>query len=132
MVRLAHEMGELSVVGDQVSSPTYARHLAHDVLELLEKILLRKEHFDYGIYHYSQSGIASWWDFASEIVANKKLPVAVNKLATTDFPTKAKRPAYSKLDNSKFIRNSGITPPSWKEGLAACIYNDFIEHEHHN
>ncbi|MCC6601170.1 MAG: dTDP-4-dehydrorhamnose reductase [Crocinitomicaceae bacterium] len=132
IVRLAKENGVLNVVGDQVSSPTYARHLAHDVLDLLTQILVEQKHFEYGIYHYSQEGTASWWDFAREIVMNKKLFVPVNKLTTPDFPAKAKRPAYSKLDNSKFIRNTGIRPLSWKEGLTACIYNDFTENEHNH
>jgi dTDP-4-dehydrorhamnose reductase len=121
MLRLARERGELKVVSDQFASPTYARSLAMDTLRLLDKSLVRREHVDYGLYHYTQDGVASWADFAKEIMTQSKMDVPVHKVLSTEFPMKAKRPAYSKLDNSKFKKNTGIIPLTWQEGLAECI-----------
>ncbi len=121
MLRLARERGELKVVSDQFASPTYARNLAIDTLKLLDKSLVRQEHVDYGLYHYTQDGVASWADFAQEIMNQSKMDVPVYNVSTSEFPMKAIRPAYSKLDNSKFKKNTGITPLSWQEGLAECF-----------
>jgi dTDP-4-dehydrorhamnose reductase len=129
MNRLAKERGELKVVGDQYASPTYARHLAHDVVELLDKALIQQSHAPFGLYHYSQDGVASWCDFAKEIVINKGLGVPVYAVTTEAFPTKAQRPAYSKLDNTKFKAAFSLPTPTWKEGLADCIINEQTQEE---
>lgn len=132
MVRLAGEKGALQVVNDQTASPTYARHLAHDVLELLDLVVVQTKQVDYGLYHYSQGGQASWYDFAKEIVINKKLAVPVLPIKTEQTHTKAMRPVFSKLNATKFTKATNITPPSWKEGLSACVYNDYIENEYNH
>ncbi len=129
MIRLAKEKGELTVVNDQVSSPTYARHMAEDVLKLLQKTIVRTEHVDHGIYHYAQEGTASWYDFTVEILKDAGISVPVHPVSSSTYLTRALRPPYSKLDNNKFIFNTGITPLHWKEGLASCMASWKTEHE---
>ncbi len=125
MLRLAKERGELKVVSDQISSPTYARSLAADVLQLLEKTLVKKEHVEYGLYHYAEHGEASWHQFATEIVKEHNMDIPVHAVLTKDFPTKAVRPAYSKLDNSRFEKLIGREIHSWQEGLKDCVRNEY-------
>lgn len=125
MLRLAQEKPELRVVADQTASPTYARHLAADVIDLLEKVLVEKKTIPFGLYHYSQQGEASWYVFAAEILRNKGIYTPVIPVTTAEFPTKAVRPMYSKLDPTLFIRTTGIVPFSWKESLSHCIANDY-------
>lgn len=123
MMRLAKEKDELNVVNDQIASPTYAGDLATDVLKLLHKILIKQQHIEYGLYHYTESGEASWFDFAKEIVKQAELNVPVQSVKSGTFPVKAIRPMYSKMDNSKWIRNTGLVPCSWNEGLKRCLEN---------
>lgn len=126
MLRLAHEKGALSVVADQISTPTYARHLAHDVLEAIEMRFEGKK-IPSGIYHYSHIGETSWFGFAKEIMINKMPHIPVNATKTVEFPTKAVRPPYSKLNAEKFFSVTGIEPYSWKTALADCISNDIAQ-----
>jgi dTDP-4-dehydrorhamnose reductase len=130
MIRLAKERGELKVVNDQIGAPTYARHLAYDILTWLEKCLNNESKFVTGIYHYSQNGQASWYDFAKEIMLNKNMPIPVYPVSSAQFPTKARRPVFSKLNSTKFEKTTGIDILSWKEGVIACIHNEMIDHEH--
>lgn len=123
MIRLANERGELKVVSDQFGCPTYARYLANDVLTLLEKTLVEGKQIDYGTYHYSHEGKASWHEFAREIVANTGLHVPVHAVSSSAFPTKATRPKYSKLNPNKWNAATGIATTSWKEALIQCISN---------
>lgn len=131
MLRLATEKSELRVVADQKASPTYARHLAHDVLEVVDRIITQNEKIPLGLYHYSQEGVASWYEFTREILLNAHSPIPVIPVTTADFPTKAKRPAFSKLDNSAFKKATGIQPISWKEGLIDCMHNNTLQNESH-
>ena len=121
MMRLAREKGELHVVNDQVASPTYAGSLAGDVLAFLQRAIVRKEHVEYGLYHYSENGEASWWHFAKEIMKQNGMDVPVHAISTSSTQMKARRPAYSKLDNSKWIMSTGQESHSWQEGLTACL-----------
>lgn len=126
MIRLAKENGQLNVVTDQMSTPTYARSLARHTLMLMDKVLVKKEHVDYGLYHYSALGEASWWSFAEEIVNRCGLNVPVNKVTSEVYLTKAQRPAYSCLDSAKFVENTGIQMEAWQHGLDECILNHQI------
>lgn len=121
MLRLAHERGVLNVVADQFASPTYAGIMAKDILALLEKTLIRTEHVEYGLYHYTQTGIASWYEFAAEIMKQHGLAIPVNPVNSDAFPTKAIRPAFSKLDTSKWDKNIQIPLTDWRNALSACI-----------
>lgn len=130
MLRLAREKGELSVVNDQVASPTYARQFAGDILRLMKKHLIGHQHLDRGIYHYSQDGEASWYDFAAAICTSAGLDIPIHAVSTGSFPTKARRPSYSKLDNSKWKKASSIDPGKWEDGVAACMHDLSLQNNH--
>ncbi len=119
MIRLAKEKGELNVVNDQFASPTYSRSLANDIARMIVRLNTGHQ-IEYGLYHYSQNGVASWYDFAKEIVKIFELNVPVNAVDSNRFPTKAIRPKYSKLAADKFERNTSIELLSWQEGLMQC------------
>ncbi|MEH7414509.1 dTDP-4-dehydrorhamnose reductase [Neobacillus drentensis] len=114
MIRLGKERGEVGVVHDQVGSPTYTVDLAKFMIELMET---KK----YGIYHATNSGVCSWYEFAVEIFKQAGLNVTVNPLTSEQFPRPAKRPNYSVLSKKK-IEAEGLTPlRDWKEALAAYL-----------
>ncbi|WP_042462510.1 dTDP-4-dehydrorhamnose reductase [Neobacillus dielmonensis] len=114
MLRLGKERGEVGVVHDQMGSPTYTVDLAKFMVELMETE-------KYGIYHATNSGICSWYDFAVEIFNQAGLHVKVNPLTTEEFPRPAARPKYSVLSKKK-IDEQGLTPlRDWKEALAAYL-----------
>lgn len=131
MKRLAREQGFLRVVNDQVASPTWAGQLALDMLGWLEQILVHTRHTEYGIYHYSHSGVASWFDFASAIVDGLGLQVPVHPVSTGEVSTRARRPAYSKLDPTRFLAASGAEDISWQRALEKCIKED-LQHGYHH
>jgi dTDP-4-dehydrorhamnose reductase len=122
MMRLSHEKDELRVVNDQIASPTYARLLAHNTMNLIDQYINRGNNKT-GLYHYSESGEASWFDFTTEIVNLNHAKSLLVPVTSGDFPTKAKRPAYSKLNPSLFTQMSGINLPSWQEALKDCYSN---------
>jgi dTDP-4-dehydrorhamnose reductase len=109
---------ELKVVFDQVGSPTYARDLARHILQILPGALAAGE---YGIYHYSNEGVSSWYDLALETVKLAGYDCKVVPVKSSEYPTKAPRPFYSLLDKSKIKKDFGITIPHWKESLEKCI-----------
>jgi dTDP-4-dehydrorhamnose reductase len=118
MLRLGKDRTELSVVGDQIGTPTYAKDLA----EVLLKIVLANEK-SYGVYHYSNEGITSWYDFAKEIFAITNSIIKLNKITTPEYPTPAVRPQYSVLDKEKIVKNLTITTPNWKQSLKKALGN---------
>lgn len=120
MLRLAREKGKLTVVADQVASPTYAGFLAADILKLIYNRLVLHHSIPYGIYHYTQSGEASWFDFAREIIHVNGLEIPVDPVSSEQFPTRAVRPAYSKLSTRLWEEATGIPVVSWQAGVAAC------------
>lgn len=116
MLKLMSEKEEVNVVYDQLGSPTYAADLAEVILQIIHS-----GKWQPGIYHYCNEGIISWYDFA---VAIKKLTGStckINPIPTSQYPTAAKRPAYSALDTSKIITVYGIRAKNWKDSLGACI-----------
>ncbi len=115
MLRLGKERDTLGVVYDQVGTPTYATDLALAVMQILENGFKR-----YNMYHYSNEGVLSWYDFAYEIFALSGVKVHVNPIESDQYPTPAKRPAYSVLSKEK-IKSIGIKVPYWKESLAQCL-----------
>jgi dTDP-4-dehydrorhamnose reductase len=120
MVRLGLERGALTVVHDQIASPTYARFLAEDILELIRLKLQEHRPIPFGIYHYTQRGEASWYEFAKEIITANEIAASVEPVASSNFPTKAERPVYSKLSTSLWEHATGIRMRTWQEGVAAC------------
>jgi dTDP-4-dehydrorhamnose reductase len=119
MLRLGKEKDSISVVSDQFGSPTYAKDLAKLCISLLDKDLENNSK----IYHYSNKGTISWYDFASEIMKVANLSCEVNQIATKDYPTLAKRPSFSVMDTSKIEKDFNIEIPFWKDSLKECIKN---------
>jgi len=117
MLRLGQEREELSVVFDQIGSPTYARDLARTILNIIPN--LRNK--DVEIYHYSNEGVCSWYDFAKSIFELSKISCKVNPIETSEYPTPATRPHYSLLNKSKIKREYNIAIPYWKDSLSECL-----------
>lgn len=117
MLRLGKEKESLGVIYDQVGTPTYAKDLAKAILDILPNI----ENSTVKIYHYSNEGVLSWYDFAKEIMKMAKLPCKINPIETKDYPTPAKRPHYSLLNKSKIKNDFGIVIPYWKDSLDMCL-----------
>ena len=122
MRTLGEKKDELRVVFDQVSTPTYGRQIADAIYQMINK--LDKEYFEdqiYGVYHIGNEGVASWYDFATEIMRACKLKCQVAPITSSEYPTPAARPAYSVLNKKKFTTTFGITLPHWRQGLEACV-----------
>ena len=117
MLRLASERESLSVVSDQIGTPTNAVDLAECLLTIIT-FDFRLLTFDcYGIYNFSNEGQCSWYDFAKEIFRVNNISINLQPIPTTAYPTPAKRPAYSVLDKSKIIQVFGIEIKNWEESL---------------
>ncbi len=116
MLKLMAERKELSVVNDQVGSPTYAVDLAEALLTIAVS-----DHPVQGIYHYSNEGAISWFDFAVEIARIIGSDCIVHPIPSSAFPTPARRPGYTVMDKSLICTNFGIRLRPWKESLAACV-----------
>ncbi|MCA5004079.1 dTDP-4-dehydrorhamnose reductase [Sphingobacterium bovistauri] len=112
MVRLMNEREEISVIDDQIGSPTYALDLAKAVAHILDG-----EQWIPGIYHFSNEGEISWYDFAAEIKNIKGIDCKINPIPTASYPTPAKRPKFSLLDKKKIKETFGVVVPEWKKSL---------------
>lgn len=116
ILRLASERPALRIIYDQTGTPTYALDLADTILH----ILLNSD-WQPGIYHYSNEGVASWYDFAVAIVRLAGKNVLIAPIRTNEYPTAAARPAYSVLDKNKIKLAFNIAIPHWQSSLEACI-----------
>jgi len=116
MIRLGNERSELGVIFDQIGTPTYARDLATAIMVAINKGVVP------GIYHFSNEGVISWYDFTKAIhrIAGIK-NCRVRPLHTEEYPTPAARPHYSVLDKTKIKQTYGIEIPYWEESLKDCI-----------
>ena len=117
MLRLGAERKKLNVVFDQIGTPTYACDLAVAVSVAFKNMQPGKQ----CLYHYSNEGVASWYDFACAIMELKNLPCVVYPIKTDQYPTKAIRPYYSVLDKTKIKNELGINIPYWRDSLKACL-----------
>jgi len=115
------ELGQLKFVFDQVGSPTWAHDLATAIIEILKLSIENEKNFKPGIYHYSNEGVCSWYDFAQEVVRISNINCKVLPILTSEYPVPAKRPAYSVFDKSKIKNSYNISIPWWKDSLANCI-----------
>ena len=111
----------LNVVADQVGTPTYAGDLAMAITKIIPQ--LKPENS--GIYHFSNEGVCSWYDFAHEIMDIQNLKCKVNPIPTSEYPTPATRPHYSVLDKSKIKQVFNIQINHWKESLQQCLKNQY-------
>ena len=121
MLRLGNEKENLGVIFDQVGTPTYARDLAKTCLEILTGVNSVKISKNGNLYHYSNEGVASWYDFAISIMELGVKNCKVNPIQTKDYPTLAKRPQYSVLNKSKIKTDFKIKIPYWRDSLKDCI-----------
>lgn len=116
MLRLASERDILRVVNDQIGSPTYALDLAEALLHIIQK---DKDH--YGVFHYSNQGQISWFEFAQTIFELDNHHIVLEQILTKDYPTLATRPLYSVLDTSKISEAFNLEIPFWKDGLVTAL-----------
>jgi dTDP-4-dehydrorhamnose reductase len=117
MLRLMKEREEISVVNDQQGSPTYAADLATALFQIIDQ-----QNFTPGIYHFSNQGITTWYEFACTIKELANLTCRVMPVASSAFPTPAKRPSYSVMDTRKFQDTFQQTIPDWKTALQRCLH----------
>ncbi|MGI4736552.1 MAG: dTDP-4-dehydrorhamnose reductase [Janthinobacterium lividum] len=116
MLKLGRERDELRIIWDQVGTPCYAIDLAGCILTIIET-----QNAQYGIYHYSNEGITSWYDFATAIFELSGTTVKTLPIRTAEYPTKATRPAYSVMDKSKAKQTLGVAIPHWRTSLQTCL-----------
>jgi dTDP-4-dehydrorhamnose reductase len=116
MLKLGAERDELNVIADQVGTPTYAIDLANAIFDVIASSSTA-----YGIYHYSNEGVTSWFDFAKAIFDISETRVNVNPIPGSAYPTKATRPAFSVMDKTKIKETFGIEIPYWRDSLLECI-----------
>ena len=125
MLRLGETRGEVGVVADQRGNPTFAIDLADALLALAERLKSDSSPDLRGVFHITGAGEASWADFAQTIFARAerhgRARVAVNRIATADYPTPARRPTNSRLDNAKLRAATGILLPDWRASVARCV-----------
>jgi dTDP-4-dehydrorhamnose reductase len=125
MQKLTLEKDSLSVIFDQIGSPTYAKDLAHAISLIIERNMLNQQ----GIYHYSNEGVCSWFDFAKEICELSGHNCNITPIHSQEYPSKVTRPHYSVLDKTKFKETFGIPVPYWKDSLKKCINELFSDNE---
>ncbi|MFS4455326.1 dTDP-4-dehydrorhamnose reductase [Maribacter sp. 2304DJ31-5] len=116
MLRLGSERDNLNVVADQIGTPTYAGDLAQIILKIITE-----DRTEYGIYHYSNEGVASWYDFTKAIFRLEQIDCRVNPIRTDAYPTPAKRPAFSVMDKAKIKKEMDIEIPHWRDSLMKCL-----------
>ena len=123
MIKLGNDRDCLNVVFDQIGTPTYARDLAEAILILIDEVEegeLDKSDLS-GVFHYSNEGVASWYDFAVAIMELKEIDCDVYPIVSAKYPTPAARPPFSVLDKAKFRDTFGLVIPHWREGLVRCL-----------
>ena len=117
MLKLGAERDNLDVVADQIGTPTYAGDLATVVVSIIKSGKL-----NFGTYHYSNEGVASWYDFAKAIFDENEVKVELLPIKTKDYPTPAKRPFFSVMDKTKIKSELGIEIPYWRDSLKKCMF----------
>ncbi|MED9995703.1 MAG: dTDP-4-dehydrorhamnose reductase [Paludibacteraceae bacterium] len=121
MRKLGAEREQLNVIFDQIGTPTYAEDLAAALLVMMDKTI-DQEHNKGGVYHYSNEGVCSWYDFTLKIHQLSGITTCqVNPIETKDYPTKAARPHYSVLNKAKIKATFGVQVPHWESSLQRCI-----------
>lgn len=116
MLRLGNEKDRISIVADQIGTPTYAGDLAEVILKIIFE-----ENTNFGLYHFSNEGVASWYDFAKAIFDETQNKIKIIPIKTTEYPTPAKRPEFSVMDKTKIKENLNIEIPYWRDSLKKCL-----------
>jgi len=123
MIRLGNEKPEIGVIADQIGNPTNAADLALAILTIISSVNTGKKSFVPGIYHYSNEGVASWYDFSKAIFEFAGIHCLVKPIATEDYPSPVQRPSYSIMNKSKIKLNFGLQIPHWRDSL-----NEYFKH----
>ncbi|MBO4456025.1 MAG: dTDP-4-dehydrorhamnose reductase [Bacteroidales bacterium] len=118
MLRLTSTRPQINVVFDQVGTPTYALDLARAIFKIVDGRLYEGNE---GIYHYTNEGVCSWFDFARAIAERSGSACSVQPCHSSEFPSKVRRPAYSVLDKTKIKTTFGVDVPYWTDSLAECL-----------
>ncbi len=121
MLRLGKQKDGLSVVGDQTGSPTYATDLAGTILEIIQNKEFNEADKATQVYHYSNIGECSWYEFAKKIFELAQIQCTVNSIATEQYPTPAQRPINTLMNKDKIVKKFGVEIPNWKDSLNTCI-----------
>jgi dTDP-4-dehydrorhamnose reductase len=121
ILRHAAEKESLNVVFDQTGTPTYAADLAEAIMNIVSVVIRNQVAMNPGIYNYSDEGVCSWYDFATEIVKEAGLPCKINPILSKDYRQAAQRPTYSVMDKSKIRENYGLSIPHWRTSLLKCL-----------
>ncbi len=121
MLKLGRDREALSVIFDQVGTPTYAGDLAKAVLDMVSNPRLTRQNSVFEIYHYSNEGACSWYDFAQAIFELSAIQCQLTPIETKDYPTPAKRPHYSLLNKAKIKHDFDLSIPYWKDSLQKCL-----------
>ena len=121
MINLGQQKDELSVVSDQIGTPTYAFDLANAIIHIVKCIEKASDFSDYGIYHYSNEGVCSWYDFATEIQTACKNSCIIKPIESKDYKTLAPRPYFSVLNKSKIKHIFELDIPHWRGRISHCI-----------
>lgn len=119
MLRLGRERDDLSIVFDQIGTPTYATDLAEALLQIIAQCEEGNPH--YGVFNFSNEGVTSWYDFALEIFRIKEIECNVKPITSKQYRTPAKRPTYSVLDKSKIKQKYHVSIPHWRDSLEKCL-----------
>ncbi|MBP5642824.1 MAG: dTDP-4-dehydrorhamnose reductase [Bacteroidales bacterium] len=129
MLKLTAEKDNLNVVFDQIGTPTYALDLAEAILKIIHNLQKKEDNYQlstinyqlFGVYHFSNEGVISWYDFAKEICELGGNKCDIQPCHSDEFPSKVKRPAYSVLDKTKIKKTFNISIPYWKDSLRRCL-----------
>jgi len=121
MLRLGKEREALNVVFDQVGTPTYARDLANCMMKIVYSVYYKPDNFVSGLFHYSNEGVCSWYDFAKWIMIIENIPCKVYPIESKDYPTPAKRPHFSVFNKAKIKNEYKIAIPYWIDSLHDCL-----------
>ena len=119
MLRLGKERETLNVVFDQAGTPTYAADLAQSIMSIVAQA--EQNNLTTGIFHYSNEGVCSWYDFACEIMQQAGLNCVIHPIETKDYPAPAPRPHYSVLNKARIKTAYGLVIPHWKDSLSRCL-----------
>jgi dTDP-4-dehydrorhamnose reductase len=118
MLKLGLNREELSVISDQIGTPTYAIDLAAAILDIIAS-----GRNAYGTYHYSNEGVTSWYDFAVAVFSLSGNPIKVKPILTSEYPTRAVRPKFTVMDKGKMKRTFNLQIPYWRDSLERCLKN---------
>ena len=121
MLRLGKQRDELSVVSDQIGSPTYAADLANAILDAIQNKAFKKAGQKTQVHHYSNAGEISWYEFSKEIFELADIQCRVNPITTEQYPTPAKRPKNTLMNKDKIAKTFSVNIPDWKESLNTCM-----------